>query len=311
MAIDSDPRTHDYLRSIAQFSRGSLVGIFPEDVLTIMGNRLEKILDFDAGVFYIADLETGTVVAKHVMGLDGAPLKDLSLSLEHKLSGWAAANNQALFNLPCFPDFIHHPDTGKDFQLCSVAPINRDGDVLGALTVYRREAEKFTESEFRRLEMIASQTALALHRIRVQLSDSGLFDSSTSLPNAQYLHLVFDQLVSDARKGEYSIGLIVLRLSRSNADSLTAVKELLLGQLRETDILVRFDSSHIIAVIAKTDLNGFNELSRRLKISLNELVASPIETVGSALFPIDGTDLESLYHFASCEAVPGARQKMK
>src|SRR5262249_23832861 len=113
------------------------------------------------------------------------------------MSGWAAANNQALCNLPPFPNFMHHKQELPAFQLSAIAPMNRNGSVFGAISLYRKERTRFTEEEFRKLELVASQTALALSKCSVPEQAGGLFDTLTGLPNGYQLYLMFDQIATD------------------------------------------------------------------------------------------------------------------
>src|SRR5436309_3244133 len=130
----------------------------------------------------------------HVVGHEIEGLVGLRLGLEQKLSGWVAANNQSLCNLPPFPDFLKCKDPQPVFQISAIAPMNRDGKVLGAISLYRKQNEKFSEESFRRLEIIASQTALALSKHVAAADETSLLnDSATGLANGFQLYLMFDQ----------------------------------------------------------------------------------------------------------------------
>src|SRR5262249_40794891 len=136
----------------------------------------------------------------------------LVLPLEQKLSGWAAANNQALCNLPPFPDFLHHQEVATLFQMSAIAPMNRNGSVFGAISLYRKERTKFTDEEFRRLELVAAQTALALSKCNVTQTTGSLSDPLTGLPNGYQLYLMFDQIATDAAKFDYPVAFLALRM---------------------------------------------------------------------------------------------------
>ena len=81
-----------------------------------MGSKLTELVNFDAGVFFIADLTAGCIIAEHVVGTSSPCLLGMKLPLEQKLSGWAAANNQALSNLPPFPDFCTSMNCKRHFK---------------------------------------------------------------------------------------------------------------------------------------------------------------------------------------------------
>ena len=151
-------------------------------------------------------------MAEHVVGSEGGPIQNFRLPLEQKLSGWVAANNQSLCNLPPFPDFVNLEGERPSFQFSIIAPMNKGGVVLGAVSLYRKDKTKFTDDEFRRLELVASQTAIALSKCRNTEQESGMVDKLTNLPNGFQLYLMFDQVASDAVRFDYSIALLTVRL---------------------------------------------------------------------------------------------------
>src|SRR5439155_21346844 len=112
------------------------------------GGKLQALSGFAAAGFYEADLNRGVVTATNAVGAATENLFGLNLGLEQKLTGWVAANNQALCNLPPFPDFLNCDEPRPDFKVSAIAPLNRHGEVLGAISLYRRDAAKFTDEEF-------------------------------------------------------------------------------------------------------------------------------------------------------------------
>src|SRR5262249_46564430 len=130
-----------------------------------------------------------------------------------KLTGWVAANNQALCNLPPFPDFLNLTSSRPAFQISAIAPMNRHNEVFGAISLYRQDSTKFTEEEFRRLEIVASQTAILVAKCARQVQDDQLLvDNVTGVPNAFQLYLMFDQVAMDAARYEYPMALLYVSM---------------------------------------------------------------------------------------------------
>jgi hypothetical protein len=207
------------LYSVFEFTRAEIRCLTPKDIYTFMGSKLSNLITFDAAVFYTADLVDQSVTATHIVGQEVQGLVGLRLGLEQKLTGWVAANNQSLCNLPPFPDFLKCKEPQPSFQMSAIAPINRGGKVLGAISLYRKNAEKFDEESFRRLEIIASQTAFALSKSDPSGDESLLTDSSTGLANGYQLYLMFDQIAVDAQRYEYPLALFSIHL-----DELTNIR---------------------------------------------------------------------------------------
>jgi diguanylate cyclase (GGDEF)-like protein len=266
----------------------------------------------------LADLTQGTVKAVHTLGALSAGLEGLTLMLEQKLTGWVAANNQALSNLPPFPDFLRCTAPRPAFQISAIAPMNRDKQILGAISLYRCDHTKFTEEEFRRLEIIASQTAILLAKCSKEVDDAQLLaDDLTGLPNGFQLYLMFDQVVMEAARYEYPLALLSINLDdikgirrrsghMSGDDAIRAAARHLTKELRETDLLVRYAAEEFIAVNPKMSRDQAENLKSRLqneldhfKFAVRAQTEIPLQvSIGIAIFPEDGQDLESLLSVA-------------
>lgn len=255
--------------------------------------------------------------AAHIVGPASANLSDLNLTLEQKLTGWVAANNQALCNLPPFPDFLNCPEPKPAFQMSAIAPLNRQGEVLGAISLYRKEADKFTEEEFRRLEIVASQTAVLLAKSNKRTESPLLVDHLTNLPNTFQLYLMFDQVAMDAARYEYPLAILTLHLDEiksirqkwgpmSGDEAIRAAARYLSKELRETDVLVRYADEEFVAICPKMGREGAENLRSRLqneldhfRFAVRSMTEIPLNaSIGIALFPEDGQDLEALLSVA-------------
>ena len=316
-AMKGDATLQRDLYSVFEFAR-TANHVTERDILVFMGAKLENLVTFDAAVFYVANLDEGIIQAKHVLGSTADPLKSATLRLEQKLSGWVAANNQSLTNLPPFPDFLTHSDPKPQFENSCIVPLNKEGVVLGALALYRKEKTSFTDEEFRRTEILASQTSLALNRIeRGDHSEDLLVDPITGVANGFHLYLMFDQVATDADKYQYPLALVAFRVEDLAAvrrkygivsadESLRAVAKYVGGQMRDSDILVRYSHDEFLILAPKLTRENAHTLISRLQNDLDHYsfrVRSDVDiplpvSMGLALYPEDGTKLESLIEAA-------------
>jgi diguanylate cyclase (GGDEF)-like protein/putative nucleotidyltransferase with HDIG domain len=313
-ALNGSVEIQRELYSVFEFTRAEIRCLSSKDILTFMGLKLSNLIAFDAAVFYTADLEDQSVTASHVIGHEIEGLAGLRIGLEQKLSGWVAANNQSLCNLPPFPDFLNCKEPKPTFQISAIAPINRDGIVFGAVALYRKTNDKFDEESFRRLEIIAAQTAVALSK---QASDadenSPLTDSATGLANGFQLYLMFDKIAMDAHRYEYPLAVFSIHLDDLKAirnrwghisrdECLRAVAKHLSGTLRETDLLVRYGYDEFVALNPRMDREQAEALKSRLQNELDHLRFavradehfSIPASIGIASFPEDGLNIEAL-----------------
>jgi diguanylate cyclase (GGDEF)-like protein len=233
--------------------------------------------------------------------------------MDQKLSGWVAANNQALCNLPPFPDFLRYVDPKPTFEISAIAPMNHRETVIGAVALYRREKNKFSDQEFRHLEILAGQTGVALYGSHGDKGESALFDDLTGLPNGYQMYLMFDQVAMDAQRYDYSLSVLALRIDglaglRRKYGALTAgevvrvVAGHLKGQVRESDILVRYSDDQFLTLHVRMNRHQAETLKSRIQ---NDLARQPIPvrqgidlslnvSIGLAEFPEEGTRLEDL-----------------
>jgi diguanylate cyclase (GGDEF)-like protein len=317
-ALNAAPEIQRELFSVFEFARADFQCLKPVEIFSFMGAKLQGLVNFDAAVFYEADLTQGVVRAAHAVGAATDNLLGLNLGLEQKLTGWVAANNQALCNLPPFPDFLNCEQPKPVFQLSAIAPLNRHGEVLGAISLYRKDQTKFTEEEFRRLEIIASQTAILLARSNKRLSEAPvLFDNLTALPNAFQLYLMFDQVAMDAARYEYPLAVVSINFDEmksirqkwgpmSGDEAIRVTASYLSKELRETDVLVRYASDEFVAINPKMSRESAETLKSRLqndldhfKFAVRALTEIPLAvSIGIAVFPEDGHDLDTLLSIA-------------
>jgi diguanylate cyclase (GGDEF)-like protein len=196
--------------------------------------------------------------------------------------------------------------------------MNRNGTIFGAISLYRKEQVKFSEEEFRRLEIIASQTAIALSKCQATDDTSlSLFDLTAGVPNGFQLYLMFDQIAMDASRYEYPLALFSIHLEElksirrrwghmSGDESVRVVANYLRKELRETDLLVRDAVDEFVVLGPRINLEQAEALKSRLQNDLDHIrfavrpdaeISIPV-SIGIAIFPEDGMNLQSLLSVA-------------
>jgi diguanylate cyclase (GGDEF)-like protein/putative nucleotidyltransferase with HDIG domain len=321
-ALNAEAFVQRELYSVFEFAQADFHCLTPSEVFSFMGRRLVNLIRFDTAVFFDADLSRGGVIAAHSIGDKEHFFEGLSLPLEQKLTGWVAANNQSLCNLPPFPDFLNFAEPKPAFQISAIAPINRQNEVLGAISLYRNEAVKFSEEEFRRLEIVAAQTAILLKKCKETTSRvDSLTDELTGLPKSFQLYLMFDSVAVDASRYEYPLALLSIQLEDianirrkwghlSGDEAIRAASNYLREELRDTDLLVRYGEDEFVAVNPKMSRSQAENLKSRVQNELDQFnfaVRAQTEiplrvSIGIAVFPEDGTDLESLLNVSGLRA---------
>ena len=317
-AMDVGEEAQAELYSVFEFIRTAR-SLQARDILAFIGFKLEALIPFDAAVFYLANVDEDVVQPMHVVGSMAHLIrKDISLPLDQKLSGWVAANNQALSNLPPFPDFRTLSDPKPQFEMSSIVPMNHRGTIIGSLALYRSEKTKFTDQEFRHLEIIAGQTAIGLHRSRKpREAGAMLFDEVTGLPNGYQMYLMFDQVAMDAQRYDYPLALLAFRIEDlsdirtqyghlSAAEIVRFLSRRLKAEVRDTDILVSYSEDQFLALHPKMTRDQAEALKSRIQNELDQqkfvvrhgVEISPRIAIGIAEFPQEGTKFEDLHSIA-------------
>jgi diguanylate cyclase (GGDEF)-like protein len=131
---------------------------------------------------------------------------------------------------------------------------------------------------------------------------------------------MFDQLAVDANKFDYPFALLVFRLDDKRLrrrwgyifgeEGVRATASFLKREFRDNDLLIRYAADEFFAVVPRVDRVHAEGLKARLQQGLNSIQVSiragthiglPV-TVGLAMFPEDGQDLETLVRIANWQA---------
>ena len=221
----------------------------------------------------------------------------------------------------------------RGYQSSIALPLIGDAKVLGALTMYAREADAFDPEEVRLLEELASDLAYGIVTLRTRaehavakerLAFLAQFDPLTHLPNRLLLRDRFEQAALVAESGNATMALLYLDLDNFKQinDSLghevgdkvlVAAVERLHQCIRATDTLSRLIGDEFVVLLA--GLRDSTEIAG-VANSIHDAFADPIIvdgnalnlsfSVGISLFPANGKDFDTLLKCADA-AVESAK----
>jgi diguanylate cyclase (GGDEF)-like protein len=185
--------------------------------------------------------------------------------------------------------------------------------VLGTFAIYHRHPAVPNKHELRLLEMVAHFVALAIERKQAEEHIYYLanYDSLTGLPNRSQLDDHLKYALSLAKRSNGHLALMFLdldhfknindTLGHSVGDALLVeLANRLCAVLREEDTVTRLGGDEFIFLLPGTDADGAANVAQKLL----EAIAEPYRiedfdltmsaSIGIALYPDDGEDLESL-----------------
>ncbi len=284
-----------------------------DETLSVLSVRLRKLVPFDSIAIYV--LRDSKLIPEYVSGDNFRLFSSLEIPLGQGLSGWVAANRKPIVNGNPSVEPGYNSDPAKHTTLRSAIAVPLEGvsGVLGALTLYKSEADSFTQDHLRVLLAISSKVALSIENALKyqQAESSATTDYLTGLPNARSLFLHLDQELSRCKRTDASVAVMVCDLDGFKAINdrfghlegnkvLRVFANSLRNVCREYDYVARMGGDEFIIIAP-----GITREAAEEKVSLlsdlaveagREVCGEDILSlsVGTAFFSEDGVDAEQL-----------------
>jgi diguanylate cyclase (GGDEF)-like protein/putative nucleotidyltransferase with HDIG domain len=196
--------THDLGRSLSV-----------DDTLSVVSVRLKKLVPYDSIAIWLR--EGDVLVPKHVSGDNFRLFSSLKIPIGQGLSGWVVENNKSILNgNPCVEvGYLDDPSKFSVLRSALSVPLEGLSSVVGALTLYRGDADAFNKDHLRVLMAINSKIALSVENaVRFQQAESSAtMDFLTGLPNAGSLFLHLDQELARCRRTQTQVCVMVCDLN--------------------------------------------------------------------------------------------------
>jgi diguanylate cyclase (GGDEF)-like protein/PAS domain S-box-containing protein len=206
-------------------------------------------------------------------------------------------------------------------------PMIAQGEAIGVLHV-RQSDDVFSgetttawlgEPKQRLVVAIADHTALALANLRLRdtLRNQSIRDPLTGLHNRRYMHEVIERELLRARRGEWSVGVLLLDLDHFKSvndtyghdagdDVLRSVGRLFQERLRAEDIVCRYGGEEFVLVLPQTALAAAMEraeeirgLVKQLSMAHRDQTIGPVTvSIGVSAFPEHGGTIAMLLEAA-------------
>lgn len=283
-----------------------------DDTLSVLAVRLKKLVPFDALAVYLK--RDGDLIPEFVSGENFRLFAALRIPLGQGLSGWVAENSKPIVNgnPSVEPGYLNDPGKFSTLRSALAVPLDGLNGVVGVLALYHGDKDAYDKDHLRILQAISSKLSLAVEnslRYR-QAETSATTDYLTELPNARSLFLHLETEIARCKEREDSLCVLVGDLDGFKEINdhyghlegnrlLKVVAQTLRGRCRQQDYVARMGGDEFVLVLpglaAETLERRINVLAEacrdeaRMQTGLDVTIS-----IGSALFPADGTDAESL-----------------
>ncbi|MFN7946454.1 MAG: diguanylate cyclase [Blastocatellia bacterium] len=286
-----------------------------QDLLEALISRIGTILPCDTCAIMLADARREEIQVARASGLYSEELSGKSIHWGYGLSGWAAANNAPMINARAHLDFAFLGQGEKPLMHAMAMPLTYHGKTLGVMTLYS-VGHYYDPDEIRLAEAFAHHAATALHNVLTleETREDAYTDELTGLPNVRYLNMLLERQLDAPGQGQpRELTLLMLDLDGFKAvndnfghevgdEVLRRVSTVMRDHLRSTDTLARQGGDEFVAVLQATSPHDVDHMVTRLQEAVDSFVL-PLEngrsarvgvSIGSAIFPLDGTTFKEL-----------------
>lgn len=203
-------------------------------------------------------------------------------------------------------------------RACWSSPIkSSDGRVLGTFALYYWENRAPDDFHQRVVDVCLHLCALALERerTRAHMHQLSFYDTLTGLPNRMLFNSKAEQMLLAAARRETTAAVLFIDIDRfkiindtqghAAGDALLRELATRLGaELREVDVVARLAGDEFIIAVPDYSAEEAASLAERLMARLGQpanagrMMLAPQASVGVAMFPGDGWDVDSLVRHA-------------
>jgi diguanylate cyclase (GGDEF)-like protein/putative nucleotidyltransferase with HDIG domain len=311
--------TYKEMQAVYEVSQSIGRSLSMSDTLSHLSARIKRFVPYASCVIYLINSEDDRVIPHHVAGMYKTILEGVEIQLGEGVTGWVAAHKKPLCNVSPEPDFPNLEALRSVFNSCLAVPLLVGNSVVGVISLYSNTRNVYSEEHIRLMEAIAPHSAAAISNAIVyeETQEDAFTDPLTGLPNIRYFNTYVDEELKRAKRLGYPVSLLMMDLERFKAVNdryghrngdllLLEVGKLLRGQLRKSDICLRYGGDEFLALLPGVDKRTARQTIRRIQALFDEKPLMNIDgndvlvgiSMGVSTFPADGLDPDMLIAIA-------------
>jgi putative nucleotidyltransferase with HDIG domain len=158
------------MRALASLERVLTGRPGTSDVASLVWSHIKHVVPSASCAFFLHQPASDSVAVKFVAGDATALLQGLEMKLGDRLSGWVAANHQAIVNSEAQLDL--GPEASlANLRYCLSLPLVSDGQLAGVLSLY--DADPFREEQAQALQFVVPHVANMLLSVDKRPAETG------------------------------------------------------------------------------------------------------------------------------------------
>jgi diguanylate cyclase (GGDEF)-like protein/putative nucleotidyltransferase with HDIG domain len=298
-----------------------------DETMALLSSRLTAMIPYHAIAVYITQGER--LVTKYASGEDAALFQSLEIPLGDGISGWVTQNCKPIVNgnPSVEPGYLNDPAKFSVHRSALSVPLSGISGVMGALTLYHRDAAAFTRDHLRVLLAVSTKAGLTIENALryVEAEETATTDALTGLPNTRSLFVNLDEALRAAVASGRVLSVLVADMDGfkqvndryghvSGNKVLERTAAALRNVCRRGDYVARMGGDEFVLVIPDASDESITErirlITRLVKEVGREVCGSDVLglSVGTAQFPTDGSSAEELLAVADARMYEVKRQ---
>jgi diguanylate cyclase (GGDEF)-like protein/putative nucleotidyltransferase with HDIG domain len=286
------------------------------ETLDMFARKIAEFVPFNTSVIYLLDHAKRNAVAAYVAGDHAGLLESRRLKAGQGATGFALKTRQTVHNVDPDLDFSHsQAELSGHYSTMASVPLLDNDELIGAITIYARDLDKYGEEHIRLLETVSRIAADAIGKSlkHDEARTHALTDPMTGLPNARNLQMQFEKEVARAKRGDNGFQLLMLDLDgfkavndsfghKAGDEMLKGIGKVIADQLRDYDFLARYGGDEFVALIPDTSPEDVLDLCNRIENAVTEFAlpvgdgqtASVGVSLGAAGYPKNGETFDQM-----------------
>ena len=306
------------------------LGLDLNAVMTLVAEQAQEITQAKGAVVELAEKED--MVYRAVSG-GASHLLGLRLHKKNSLSGLCVEQNQTLYCDDCTTDSRVDKEACKRVGLSSMAvvPLIHCDQAIGVLKIYSEKLDAFKERDLQLLTLMSDLIAAAMYHATKygaqELYKLATIDHLTGLANRALFLDCLRQGIAKAKKEQKALGVLMIDMDglknindvhghRLGDVALKEIAQRIKNSIRHTDLVARLGGDEFAVLLSS---NENQELAKIVMNRISQACGLPFifenldlkigASIGLAIYPEDGKEVEQLIEYADMNMYANKRQR--